>query len=154
MSHIRRPLTIGLAVAVAATAVVTRSASASGDDGTRVLRFTSVQVAETELDLGAAGFSPGDQIVFSDDLKRSGHKIGTDAGVCTVVRVAGADTEFTCVTTFRLPRGTIAVQAMFSAADLPDVRLAITGGTGAYRDAGGQGRTLAGEVAPVTLYVD
>ncbi|MGH3369983.1 MAG: allene oxide cyclase barrel-like domain-containing protein, partial [Nocardioidaceae bacterium] len=148
-----RTLAVALAVTTLAVTGAAHSAVASGGGHGDVLRFTSVQVAETELDLGAAGFSQGDQTVFSDDLRRGGEKIGTDAGVCTVARVAGADTELTCIATFRLPRGTITTQAMFAVAQLPRVDLAITGGTGAYSGASGHGRTVAGAVAPVVLHL-
>lgn len=122
-----------------------------GDDD--ILRFRAVQVEETEIDLGASGFSQGDQIVFGDNLRRDGRRIGTDGGVCTVVRATG-DPEFTCVTTFRLPGGTIATQAHFRVSELPRVRLAITGGTGVYDEAEGDGRTMAGDNAPVVLNLD
>lgn len=106
----------------------------------------------TEIDLGEAGFSQGDQIIFADDLLRGGDKIGTDGGVCTLVRETG-DAEYSCDITYRLPRGAITGHALLRASELPVVRFAITGGTGAFDEVEGQGRSLLQDTAPVVLHL-
>ena len=155
---------IGIGVASAAVAIAgwaglataTASDTGPGDGTTRggtTLRFQSVEVDMTEIDLGDPGFSPGDQIVFADNLRRDDRKIGTDAGVCTVVRVTG-DPEYSCDVTYRLPRGAITGHTLLRASELPAVHFAITGGTDAFAEVGGQGHSRLRHTAGVVLHVE
>jgi len=63
---------------------------------------------------------------------RTGQKVGTDQGQCVRTVVGEA---FECYWTTFLPRGQITVEGPFY--DTADSTLAITGGTGAYRNARG-----------------
>jgi hypothetical protein len=110
----------------------------------QTITLFSVEVQFADLDLGAPGFSLGDQFVFTEDLSetRGGPPVGTDGGFCTVVRIdehSGA-TTVECVVTAELHGGQIAVQGLVTfAEDAPGTFvLAITGGTGAYKNARGQ----------------
>jgi hypothetical protein len=119
----------------------------SNDSGSQDVRWQAVTVQSNDnIDLGASGFSLGDEQVFSDDLYAEGERTasGTDGGVCTVVRIdRSAKTPSgtaQCVVTLSLPDGQITVQGLvtFSGDQLPAAfDLAITGGTGAYSDASG-----------------
>jgi hypothetical protein len=120
------------------------SGGSSDDHGGQTIFAVTVQT--TDIDLGATGFSLGDQQVFSDDLsaRKGASTLGTDGGVCTIVRVTDAK-KFAgtaqCVVTLSLPGGQIALQGLvtFTGDDLPEpFDIAVTGGTGDYRDASGQ----------------
>jgi allene oxide cyclase len=100
--------------------------------------FTVVERAVTDavVDLGPAGDSVGDSLAWANQLYNAGNRnvIGSDQGSC-VRTVVGAAWE--CSWTNILARGHITVQGPFYD-DGSDSTLAITGGTGAYRDASGQ----------------
>jgi hypothetical protein len=91
------------------------------------------------LDLGEPGDSLGDQSVFSQDLFRGGEKVGVSGVVCTLVRLEPrVSATLQCVATARLPGGQITIQGLPTFTDGPSTfRLAITGGTGSYREAHG-----------------
>jgi hypothetical protein len=129
-------------------------ASASNDD-TTVLHLVHERVETTELDLGETGSSQGDQTVFADDVFREGKKVGTAAGVCTATRVTRAAIQYHCQASIRLPEGQLSGQLLASTSQRT-LTYAITGGTGAYRDAGGYARVPNTQSAtyPVTVFVD
>jgi hypothetical protein len=111
---------------------------------TQVLRFLDKVApgSNTDIDLGAPGFSAGNQQVFRDPLYQNGHRVGYAAGVGQVVALTSTTLTAQVVTTATLPTGTLTYQFAFTEilADGPPtvVHLAITGGTGTYRDARGQ----------------
>jgi hypothetical protein len=79
----------------------------------------------------------GDEIVFHDQLSTKGRQVGDEVGSCVI---AAVDPEIiaNCSGVIRLPAGTIAFQ--FANVPGPDPKaLAVTGGTGSYRTAGGEG---------------
>lgn len=99
------------------------------------------------LDLGDAGFSLGDELVFTDDVltRRHGRRIGRDGGVCTVVRVTDASTLsgiLQCQLTFSLQGGQITAQGLrqTTGGQVPHTveRRPLTGGTGRYLGAHGE----------------
>jgi hypothetical protein len=77
----------------------------------------------------------GDEIVFHDQLFASGQKIGDEGGSCVIIDVSQLLANSTEV--IRLQHGTITAQ--FLNALPPTKQLAVTGGTGAYRNVGGDG---------------
>jgi allene oxide cyclase len=85
-------------------------------------------------DTGATGDSVGDLQIFANDIynKPNTTKVGTDQGFCVRV-VAGKAWE--CWWTIILSKGQITVQGPYF--DAGPSALAITGGTGAYRNARG-----------------
>jgi hypothetical protein len=131
---------VALAVAVATGGAMAATAASDGgshDEGGQVIHLTTKQVHQGFVDHGAPGFSTDDQFVFSNDLYRNGAKVGEDGGTCTVTRIADSGaTTLHCLGTNSLPGGQISVQGL--AAPGEPFELAITGGTGRYRDARGQ----------------
>jgi hypothetical protein len=136
------------AAAVGITAATAASADPNGNGGGdhHGDTFFAVTVQAANIDLGAAGFSLGDQFVFTDDLfdRRGGHKVGTDGGVCTIVRVtdaaAGTGTAQCVVTASITDHGQITTQGLVDESGdttPPPFDSAITGGTGDFADAGG-----------------
>ena len=121
------------------------SSGSSDDNGAREIKLFALTVQIDFPDLGANGFSLGDEQVFSDDLydKSGGTKLGFDGGVCTIVRVADvkrASGSAQCVVTLSLAEGQITVQGLVTFVGNetpPPFDLAITGGTGAFKNARG-----------------
>jgi hypothetical protein len=120
---------------VAAVALPSRAASTSS---AKTLRLAAVTVQATTLDLGAAGPSQGDESIVTRELFLNGQKVGTSHLVATVTLVAGADSQSQAVATFSLPDGQLSAQGLATASQTANRVAAITGGTGAYRQAGGQ----------------
>lgn len=133
----------GVALAAARSTHRPRHSHSSSE----VIRTFALTVQTADIDVGDTGPSLGDEFVFSDDLSRhkGGKTIGIDGGVCTLVRIDQSAGTFTqqCVVSATLPGGQITVQglATFSEADeTPTFTLPVTGGSGRYKDAGGQVR--------------
>jgi hypothetical protein len=139
----RFPFTILAALALAVVffpgASTSSSVRSAENDDVLVIRVTERAAQDAFLDLGEPEDSLGDQIVFSNDLFRGGVKVGTDGGVGTLVRLeprVAATIQF--VATARLPRGQITVQGLVRFTDGPSTfNVAITGGTGRFREAHG-----------------
>jgi len=140
----RKYAVAGLAVAIGTGIWALPSASAGGeghDDGDRtVIRVVTRQVDSADLDLGREGFSIGDRFVFTENLSRRGMRVGTDHGECVFTRIEPQGGAFQCTATAVFRRGQITVQGAvtFSEDDPSRFTLAVTGGTGRFRDAGGQ----------------
>jgi hypothetical protein len=159
MSRSWRVLTVATAVLLATVGVMSfAGASTRSRDTTLVLTARNLQ--ESFLDHHPQGFSQGDEFLFSDQLFMKGRMVGMDGGVCTVIHAAGPipgpESHAQCVATFDLPKGQITVQGMTPVQTLRRAAVAITGGTGAYRDAGGQGTVTetSEETATIVLHID
>jgi hypothetical protein len=109
-------------------------ATATGSNSTD-LRFHVKFSPFNLIDLGAPGFSDGDEIVFHDTLLTSGRQVGDELGSCVVVDAAVALAN--CTMVIRLSSGNISAQ--FANSPPPLKTLAITGGTGSYRHVDGEG---------------
>ena len=152
MPRSARILTIGAAGAALALAVGVATASAdqdrSGDDGDSgrghevTLRFHVETSPFSYTDLGETGPSAADVIVFHDTLFQDGREVGHEVGSCVLVEPSGLS-NCTAVVTLD-GRGTISYS--FENAPPPEKILAITGGSGKYRTAHGDGSfTESGE---------
>jgi hypothetical protein len=99
------------------------------------------------LDLGAPGPSAGDQVIVTDGLEfEDGTAAGKLSQVCTLT-VPGANPvagTFECVGSLALENGTITIAGPFSPAAAEQAQ-AVTGGTGAFRAAGGESSIRAEE---------
>ena len=131
---------------LAVTGITATSASSSRDKhrgdghGVEVLHLVSTTVQESPEPTGPPAV--GDQFAFSDDLFERGRKVGMLGGVGTFVRFdeATESAVVNLVLTAELRRGQLAMQGLVTFSDAGDdeFRLAITGGTGAYRTAHGE----------------
>jgi hypothetical protein len=129
-----------VAVAVGVTVYLLRGA----DTDKTIWLFEHDTQQAANLDLGERGTGPGDVFVFAGDLfdRKGGRKLGRIGGHATTTSgnpTTPGETLFTM--TFVLDGGQIEAQglfdpALFSGKTLP---FAITGGTGDYRDARGEG---------------
>jgi hypothetical protein len=132
-------------LAIAALGVflfATGVASAHGG-GKQTLTLVATELQSEFLDLGATGPSLGDELVISESLEQRGRDVGMSGVVCTVTHaMAPYDVlTFHCVATLSLRRGQITLQGLIEVQGEDDPGpfiVAITGGTGAYRGAGGE----------------
>jgi hypothetical protein len=132
-----RTLVIAAAALTAALLVaVTAFGSGSRGHGSHGKTFTVVEHATTDAttDTGASGDSAGDILTFANDVfdSKDAKKVGTDQGSC--VRIVSGQ-SYECTWTTSLAGGQITVEGPFY--DTKDSTLAITGGTGRYRNARG-----------------
>jgi hypothetical protein len=82
-------------------------------------------------------FALGDELVFHDQLYANGKRVGDDLGSCVIASLA-PQLLANCSLVIRLPDGNLTGQ--FVAIQGPAPReIAVTGGTGRYRNAGGEG---------------
>lgn len=99
--------------------------------------FTVVEHAVTDATahVGKAADNRGDLLVFGNDIYDASNKtkIGTDQGFCIRIKLG---VSYECYWTLRLADGQIMVQGPDF--DGGDSMLAVTGGTGKYRDARGE----------------
>ena len=85
-------------------------------------------------------FALGDEITFHDRLFSNGKQVGDEVGSCVIDSVT-PEVLASCTDVIRLQDGNITAQ--FVAVPGPTPKdLALTGGTGAYRDVGGEGRLV------------
>ena len=80
-------------------------------------------------------FALGDELVFHDQLFSGGQHAGDEAGSCVIVDVSPLLAN--CTEGIRLQHGTITAQ--FLNAPPPTKQIAVTGGTGTYKNVGGDG---------------
>ena len=129
-----------------------------GPDEARTLLFDvefspqTIIAANNERDPNSP-FSVGDEIVFQDVLLQNGEQVGDEVGSCVLVALA-PEVVANCSAVFRLADGDITAQFWNSPG--PDPKsVALTGGTGAYRDIGGEGTLVefGDETGTLTLEV-
>jgi hypothetical protein len=124
-------------------------------DNVTVLHLSAVTVEDHVVDAAPTGDQPslGDADVFSENLFSNGHKVGVSGGVCSFVRVAHPPFALQCVVSARLGGDQLTVQGL--AFDQPTNVFAITGGTGRWRNAGGQVvvRSVSDTENRLTLYI-
>jgi allene oxide cyclase len=122
----------GLLAAVGLTvAVVTGGASTTAGQTIRVIEHANTDLT---ADVDPTGDSSGDVLTFHNPVFNAAdsRKVGRDQGYCIRIKAPGS---YECNWTTFLKNGHITVQGPFF--DTRDSVLAITGGTGAYRDARG-----------------
>jgi allene oxide cyclase len=134
----KRVITLALlaSAAVLVVAVNTSAGHSKGHHATAGRTVAVVERATTDaVTNGEAGDAAGNILTFANDVYNAAdtHKVGSDQGSC-VRTVVGESWE--CTWTTFLPSGQITVEGPFS--DTGNTVLAITGGTGAYRNVRGE----------------
>jgi allene oxide cyclase len=126
-----------LAAGVIAGAVI--QAAAFGGTAAPLREPTTVHVIEhaltdTVVDTGKRGDTTGDLLTFHNPVfdAANAHRVGRDQGQC--IRIA-AGVSWECTWTTFLPGGHITVEGPFF--DARNSVVAVTGGTGVYRNARG-----------------
>jgi hypothetical protein len=127
-------------------------------DNVKVLHLRGVQVESQFVDVAPTGGadgppSLGDAFVLSENLFRDGKKVGISGVVCTFVRVEHPPGAVECVITARLGSDQLTAQGL--SFDQPRNVFAITGGTGRWRNAGGQVvvRDVSETESDITLFI-
>jgi hypothetical protein len=139
----KRLVILGAVIAVVALMVGAVSpalgSTGAGTASQQTIRVTAVFTEfDPNIDLGAPGFSLGDEVVFSGNLLQNGKQVGRVGVVCTFVSTANAARiEAQCPTTSILPGGQITTQGTIVNRSL-NFTLPITGGSGKYLGASGQ----------------
>lgn len=134
-------VTLGMLVLSSGTAAADGKGKGKHDRDS--LRLVAKTLQEEFLDFGAPGPSLGDQLVFSEVLRKRGREVGTSGVVCVITEAVPPYTTVTfhCVGTLSLRRGQITLQGLIEVQGEDDpgpFTVAITGGTGAFRGASGQ----------------
>jgi hypothetical protein len=121
----RRPLILGAGVAVITAAAVFATAGCGQSPKPTSLHL----VLKAQATVGFGGSQnprQGDRFGFGDTV--TGDDTGVSRGMCTLI-----GTNQLCTAVFQLSKGTLTGEGLFGASSKTPV--AITGGTGAYRDA-------------------
>jgi hypothetical protein len=133
-----RALVTALLVGVVAAAIGGVSLARAGSDG-RTITVTDVTTGSRIVNISHTQHgAPGDQAIFRSVLKNAqGRKVGSSTVVCELV----LGKQLLCNGVFRLPGGTLTGTAMVPASEssMAPVHIAITGGTGRYAGATGEG---------------
>ncbi|MBM7804954.1 hypothetical protein JOD57_000791 [Geodermatophilus bullaregiensis] len=142
MQRTRRVVAVGTVVVASALLVPGAVASAGADDPggghgqeTTTLEFDVEFSPFTLVDLGEPGLSAGDVIVFDDVLLQDGEQVGDMAGSCVVI---DATPLANCTGAVRSGEEDTITFAFLNAPP-PEKVFAITGGSGTYRTAHGDG---------------
>jgi allene oxide cyclase len=142
-----------LAVVAVSSALATQTHHGNGHGLT--IQVVERATSDTAVDNAPTGDSVGDTLAFGNSIYDASNTtvVGSDGGQC-VRTVPG--TSFECAFTISLKNGQITVEGPFL--DAGDSTLAITGGTGAYRDASGtmdlHARDAKGTAFDFTFHVD
>jgi hypothetical protein len=128
------------ALAIGGSAFAAASDSPGGSH--EVLRFTAETEQDAFVDIGSPGPGLGDQIISSDTVFRRGEQVGTDGVICTIVKASPDSITCDWTMTIALPAGQITLQGIADGPAGPPTEpltfeLAVTGGTGQYRNAHG-----------------
>jgi hypothetical protein len=134
-------LVVGLAGVVAMSAT-----SQAAQPSTATSRTLTFDVVFSPLSIVAANnvrdpnsdIALGDEITFHDQLLSSGRQVGDDVGSCVIASITPPQILANCTLVIRLPGGNITGQFVAIAGPTPR-ELALTGGTGNYRNVGGEG---------------
>jgi hypothetical protein len=133
-------------------ASATPTGGGRGHDDEVTLRFDVRFSPFDYTDLGKPGPSAADVIVFHDTLFTNGRRVGDEVGSCIVVEASGLSN---CTGVVSLDgRGTLTYA--FVNAPPPRKILAVTGGSGDYREALGDGVLVENgdQTGTLTLSVD
>ena len=74
--------------------------------------------------------------VYSGNAIKDGRKVGRGGGSCQVIHVDGENITMQCLITMQLERGSVTMQSLWVRGASP-LDMAVTGGTGTYRNARG-----------------
>jgi hypothetical protein len=156
----RALIAVGLAGAVATTisAVVATESASAGTPTSGTFTVRAHHLSETNLDLGAKGFSTGDQDLFVDRLTRGGNRVGWMAGSCTVARLTRTTGNQLCEFVLHLGSAQITAEGVVTAGPKGPgtFLLPVLGGTGRYRGAAGEIAVTAtsGSSLPIKVSLD
>jgi Allene oxide cyclase barrel like domain len=143
--------------ALAALTITSLSPASAHKPGDNVFTITTKTIDETPIDFTKPP-KLGDSNVITEDVYVGGKKVGTSDLTCTVVRLDAVKHFFAgeCFNTTVLPGGQITAQGVATSDEIEKIpfKQAITGGTGAYKQAHGQLTVSEAGPQPAVLTFD
>ncbi|AXB41578.1 allene oxide cyclase barrel-like domain-containing protein [Amycolatopsis albispora] len=124
------------AVAVSGCGASPSDAETPGAEQVEVLELKVENEQYAALDLDRPGVSLGDMDVYSGSATVDGRRVGRGGGSCQVLHIDGDKVTAQCVLTMELEQGSVTLQSLWVKGANP-LDMAITGGTGVYREARG-----------------
>jgi hypothetical protein len=131
---VKRIAVLGAGIALVALAVGVVTPAFGSGDRDHTIRVVSTATEQEFVDLGAKGFSLGDEFIFSANLHQHGKEVGHDGVVCTFTSADREEAE--CVATAWFSGGQITVQGLVAGES--EFVLPVTGGSGKYEGAEGE----------------
>lgn len=130
-----RTLAIAVAAGLLAVAALAGTVPAGAGSGPTIIHVVERATTDEVADVGAAGDSAGDLLTFANKLydESNTDKVGRNQGSC--IRISPSRGIWQCSWTAWLGGGSVTVEGPFY--DARESNLAITGGTGAFRNATG-----------------
>lgn len=125
-----------IAVVLGGCGAGTGETESRAGDQVEVLELEVENDQYAALDLHDVGVSLGDMDVFFGTAMRDGRKVGRGGGSCQVVHIDGENVTRQCVLTMELEHGSVTMQSLWAGGASP-LDMAVTGGTGTYRNARG-----------------
>ncbi|WP_282694940.1 hypothetical protein [Streptomyces sp. CC208A] len=126
------------AVSLAAVAADVWAVDGAAAETTKKPEVIEVEVRSdpyaAAVDLGPAGSSLGDTDVYSGTAVVDGRSVGRGGGHCQVIHMQGEDVTSQCLITMEVEQGSLTTQSLWTKGT-PTLDMAVTGGTGVYRDA-------------------
>jgi hypothetical protein len=136
---------VALVLGVAGVISISAASQAAGPSAakSKTLVFDVVfspfsQIAANNVRPPHSPVALGDELTFHDQLFSHGRHVGDELGSCVIVSIPPNPILANCSFVVRLPGGNIAAQAPAIPGPTPK-DLALTGGTGIYRNIGGDG---------------
>ena len=151
--------TTAAALAVAAlggTVVATTAASAAPASGARTISFTEHEISDKTFNLGSGhGFGIGYVELASNKLMQGGKQIGHDGLSFTVTRLSTHSADQMCSAVEVLAGGQIDLSGLVTSTPSGPgtFRLAVTGGTGVYRNARGYATVVPSNSPKFTIHL-
>ncbi|GAA2663740.1 hypothetical protein GCM10009864_35040 [Streptomyces lunalinharesii] len=133
-------LALPLVTAVIGVCTIVR-ADAETPEGNQaeVLELKVQNEQHATTDLGPTGPSLGDMEVYSGAMMKDGRRVGRGGGACQILYVKDGELTSQCLITIDLEHGSLAMQSLW-ASGTTSLTMAITGGTGIYKNARGTAR--------------
>jgi hypothetical protein len=156
--NMRKLIAAGVGAALLVLGLAAFASASTSSTSVRTVSFIAKATQLSQIDLPPAGFGQGDQIVFHDQLLVNGKVIGHDGGACQATFVTqGRPAQFQCLVTFVFRGGQVTTQGLINIANPASFtgRFAVTGGTGIYQRARGQGtiHQTSETLATITLSI-
>jgi hypothetical protein len=142
----RRAFVVVALMAVGVTVAAVASSWASGTSTAPTVHVVEHATTDTVIDTGAHGDTSGDLLTFHNVVYNAANtaRAGRDQGDC--IRISPAARSWECRWITFVKGGGIIVEGPFN--DDHDTTLAVTGGTGIYRNARGIMKIVARPAVP------
>jgi len=135
----RKARWLPLGGALVALTLVLASAASASPDGGGSLQVIGHATSFHSVQANPPAVSPGDELFIGGVVMRPGSPNATIGTFGVHCAATGADGQILCNAAYSLPRGEITAEVLVAAQPPQTFNAAITGGTGAYRNARGWG---------------